>query len=149
MDHRTACSPLSPPVEVCGPSGNRGAFAKGSARCIRVLRVRAFWAIRAATGTCWQSELLTLWGSLCAMVYARGLLRMLSSLYGVTTAHLPGQKPGRTCTALRGWKLPASVVLAQAGTHAPIHPWPGVAFLGVRGIPLVATRYMRAVTEAR
>ena len=28
-------------------------------------------------------------------------------------------------------------------------PWPGVAFLGVRGIPLVTVRDMRAATEAR
>jgi len=44
------------------------------------------------------------------MVYAYGLLRMPSSLYGVATAHLPGQKPGQTYTALRGWKLPASAI---------------------------------------
>jgi len=41
------------------------------------------------------------------------------------------------------------VLSAQAGIYAPIHPWLGVAFLCVRGIPLVVTRYMRAATEAR
>ena len=48
----------------------------------------------------------------------------------------------RKCASLS----PLSVVPAQAGTHAPIHPWPGVAFLCVRGIRLVATRYMRAAS---
>ena len=37
----------------------------------------------------------------------------------------------------------------EAGIHAPIHPWLGVVFLHVRGIPLSTVRGMRAATEAR
>ena len=73
----------------------------------------------------------------------------------------------------RGWELSATVIppmrelsplsvippsisfqcegcfSAQAGIYAPMHPRLRLVFLHVRGIPLIATRQMRAATEAR